>query len=126
VQSVNTNLTWLPTNDLRISLSGYRELFKRRSDGSKEYDYRFYRGRSTYQVNKFLFFRVIAEYNAYHETLTTDFLTSFTYIPGTVVHLGYGSFYEKLEWEEPNYVPTDRLKEMRRGIFFKASYNWRL
>ncbi|MFQ5788915.1 MAG: hypothetical protein ACE5JI_00390 [Acidobacteriota bacterium] len=56
----------------------------------------------------------------------TDLLASFTYIPGTVVHLGYGSLFEKLAWREGRYVPADQFLESRRGIFFKASYLWRL
>jgi hypothetical protein len=56
----------------------------------------------------------------------TDFLASFTYIPGTVIHLGYGSLYEKSEWQDGDYVNADRFMETKRGFFFKASYLWRL
>jgi hypothetical protein len=56
----------------------------------------------------------------------TDFLASFTYIPGTVIHVGYGSLFEKLGWREDEYVPSDRFMETKRGFFFKASYLWRL
>ena len=55
----------------------------------------------------------------------TDLLASFTYIPGTVIHLGYGSLYEKIRWEEGRYDPSDRFLETQRGLFFKASYLWR-
>jgi len=56
----------------------------------------------------------------------TDLLASFTYIPGTVVHIGYGSLYEKLAWREEQYEPSDRFLEMKRDFFFKVSYLWRL
>ena len=55
-----------------------------------------------------------------------DFLASFTYIPGTVIHIGYGSLYEKLEWREEAFLPSDRFLESKRSFFFKASYLWRL
>jgi len=58
--------------------------------------------------------------------LTTDFLGSFTYIPGTVLHAGYGSFYERARWEDGGLVPAPGLLETRRGFFFKASYLWRI
>ncbi len=47
-------------------------------------------------------------------------------IPGTVVHLGYGSLYGGQEWHGTSYVPSDRYMETRRGIFFKAAYLWRM
>ncbi len=99
--------------------------FFREADSEKIYDYTIVRNRLTYQVNKYLFFRGILEYNAYYKQFLTDFLASFTYIPGTVIHFGYGSLYEKLRWEDGIYVPARELLETRRGFFFKASYLWR-
>lgn len=99
--------------------------FKERETKRKEYDYSIIRSRNTYQVNKYLFFRLIVQYNAFREELNTDFLASFTYIPGTVVHLGYGTVYNNTRWEVDEYVPGDRLIETARGVFFKASYLFR-
>jgi hypothetical protein len=53
-------------------------------------------------------------------------LASFTYIPGTVMHLGYGSLYEKDRFERGVLVSGSRFVETRRGVFAKASYLWRL
>jgi hypothetical protein len=92
----------------------------------KEFGYAIWRGRLTYQVNKYLFFRGIVEYNTFRNTLLTDLLASFTYIPGTVLQLGYGSLYDKVEWLDGEYRPSDLFLEVRRGLFFKASYLWRL
>jgi hypothetical protein len=77
-------------------------------------------------MNKYLTFRGVVEYNDYNKTLLTDFLVSFLYIPGTVIHLGYGSLYEKTQWVEGEYRESDRFLEMERGLFFKVSYLWRL
>ena len=77
-------------------------------------------------MNKYLFFRAVVEYNTYRRQLLTDLLASFLYIPGTVIQLGYGSLYDKIRWQDGGYVDSDRFLETRRGIFFKASYLWRL
>ncbi|MBI5021673.1 MAG: carbohydrate binding family 9 domain-containing protein [Ignavibacteriales bacterium] len=98
------------------------------TSGEKLYRYPLYRGKLTYQLNKYLFFRGIAEYNEYKKILITDFLASFTYIPGTVAYLGYGSMYEKINWNEDTdmYDSSNRFLESARGLFFKMSYLWRL
>ncbi len=90
--------------------------------GEREYDYSILRAKVTYQMNKYFFLRVISEYNSYREELLTDFLASFTYIPGTVVYFGYGSMYEKLKWEDGRYIQDDRFLMTTRGFFFKCSY----
>lgn len=121
-------LGYQPTEQLDTFLSMEYRNFFRENDGEKLYDYMILRSRNTFQLNKYLLFRGIAEYNTYRERLTLDLLASFTYIPGTVVHIGYGSALEKLEWDplSHEYINHDKLLEMRRGLFFKVSYLWRL
>jgi hypothetical protein len=104
----------------------YYDLF-RSSDSEKIYDYTIWRSRTTFQVNRYLFFRGIIEYNNYWKKINADFLASFTYIPGTVIYLGYGSAYEKIKWsnEDREYFPSDDYLQTRRSFFFKASYLWR-
>jgi hypothetical protein len=119
-------LMYQPSEKINWTLDfTYADLF-REAGSEKIYDYTIVRNRLTYQVNKYLFFRGIVEYNAYREQLLTDFLASFTYIPGTVIFVGYGSLYEKIRWEDGAYVPGREFLETRRGFFFKASYLWRL
>jgi len=117
---------YLPSEKLHLELSlAYADFF-RSAGGTKEFDYTIVRSQNIYQANKYLFFRAIVEYNSFYERLVTDLLASFTYIPGTVVHLGYGSLYEKVAWGDGAYVPSDRFLETKRGFFFKVSYLWRL
>jgi hypothetical protein len=108
--------------ELRTTYAG----FSRPDDGGRIYDYTILRGKATFQFNKYVFLRGIAEYNAYYRQLVTDMLVSFTYIPGTVVHAGYGSLYEKVRWTGESFVPGASLVETRRGFFLKASYLWRM
>jgi hypothetical protein len=119
-------VTYKPSEkfDLTASLN-YSDFF-RRSTHEKEYGYAIWRGRLTYQMNKYLFFRGIVEYNSFRRELLTDLLASFTYIPGTVIQLGYGSIYDKVDWVDGEYREANRFFEMKRGLFFKASYLWRL
>lgn len=120
--------TYLPSDKLRFALFLSYSDFFRSAGGAKEYDYTIVRSENTYQVNKYLFFRAIIEHNSFYRRLMSDLLASFTYIPGTVIHLGYGSLYEKLRWREEEYAyePSNRFLETQRSFFFKVSYLWRL
>jgi hypothetical protein len=122
------DIRYLPTEKLHTQLTvSYQDLFSRDTE-SELYNYLIVRGRITYQVNKYLFVRSITEYNDFRRALTTDFLASFTYIPGTVFHLGYGSRYEHQTWDgtESRYIDSNQLTEFRRGFFVKFSYLFRL
>ena len=121
----SASMTYLPWKKLHLSLSIIYSDFTRDSDSVNEYDYTIVRSRSTFQVNKYIFFRGIVEYNSFREQWVTDFLASFTYIPGTVIYIGYGSLYEKIQWAGDEYVPSDTYLETQRGFFFKASFLWR-
>ncbi len=102
--------------------------FKKESDGSQVYDMNIYRNRTTYQLNKYLFIRATVEYNTMVKYLTTDFLASFTYIPGTVIYAGYGSTYNKeisFDYRTRSMVFGEDLIQMKRSFFFKVSYNYR-
>jgi hypothetical protein len=123
---VMASLTFLPLGQLQLEFSLLSSDFARQGNPNKEFDYTIFRSKNTFQVNKYLFFRAIVEYNSFRKQLMTDFLASFTYIPGTVIHIGYGSLYERIRWEEGDYRPEDNFLETRRGFFFKASYLWRL
>ena len=120
------SLEYQPTEKLNFSLDLSFSNFYREADSERIYNYTIMRNRTTFQINKYLFFRGIAEYNTYWKKLTVDFLASFTYIPGTVVYMGYGSIFEKIKWENREYVNSDRFLETKLGFFFKISYLWRL
>ena len=118
-------LQFQPIEKLRFVLSLSYVDFFRKSDREKLYDYTILRSLNTFQVNKYLFLRAIVEYNSFRDRLTADLLASFTYIPGTVFYIGYGSALEKLEWTGQDYIGSDNFMETQRGFFFKVSYLWR-
>jgi hypothetical protein len=121
--------TYQPSEKLRSDLNLTYVDFTREADDEKVYDYPIYWGRLTYQLNRYLFFRGILEYNEYKNELLTDLLASFTYIPGTVVHVGYGSLRDRIRWEVgeagTGYVDSDEFLETKRSFFVKMSYLWR-
>ena len=124
--TLSGSVTYKPSERFDLTGSLTYADFTRESTGEREYDYAIWRARLTYQMNKYLFFRAIVEYNAYRREMLTDLLASFTYIPGTVLQLGYGSLYDRTEWVDGAYRDAPRFLEMKRGLFFKASYLWRL
>ncbi|MCU0288611.1 MAG: hypothetical protein MUF15_19740, partial [Acidobacteria bacterium] len=70
--------------------------------------------------------RALIQYNGYQKKLLTDFLASFTLIPGTVLHLGYGGMYEKRYWVDNGWIPLEgELYNIKRSLFAKISYLWR-
>ena len=106
----------------------FHEKFNRQTTGAQIYEVNILRARTTWQMNRYFFLRGLVQYDSSRDRMLTDFLASFTWIPGTVLHLGYGSIYERQTF----YPATDSwvyghgdLTEIRRGIFFKASYNLR-
>ena len=119
------SIQFQPIEKLNFSLNISYVDFFRKSDKQKIYDYTIIRSRNTFQINKYVFLRTILEYNSFRDRLTLDTLVSFTYIPGTVIYAGYGSAFEKLEWDGSEYRESDNFYETKRGFFFKVSYLWR-
>ena len=107
----------------------YSDLFSEET-GEEYYQVHIIRAKNTYQVNKYLFLRIIVQYNSLSTAINPSFLASFTLIPGTVVHLGYGSVYQKSIWDPSSgdageYVDARNYADMAQGLFFKASYLFR-
>jgi hypothetical protein len=115
-----------PGESLNLTVNWTHADFYRETTGERIFSYPISRVRATYQFSQAFFLRAIAEYNGFRRQLLTDFLASYTYIPGTVVYLGYGSLAKRQAWENGLYRPAEHLLDMQRGLFFKASYLWRL
>ncbi len=124
--SMSASIRYQPGSQFSSTLSFSFADFIRSLDGKKEFDYTILRSRNEFQFNRYLSLRAIVEYNSYRKRLFTDCLAAFTYIPGTVIYLGYGGIYEKTRWLDGEYLPDHRFHETERGFFFKASYLWRL
>ncbi len=123
---VSAGLIFQPTDQFSTTFSLSYTDFYRQDGGEKVFDYTLLRNRTTFQVNRYLFFRGVFEYNSYHKTLTADLLGSFTYIPGTVFYVGYGSSWDQTRGDSELDVLGRSLAQTRRAFFVKASYLWRL
>jgi hypothetical protein len=113
-----------PNAKLSLTLSLHHSHLRRYDQ--EIYDVNIIYSRTTYQFNKYFFARAIIQYDSYEKNLLTDILASFTFIPGTVIHLGYGGLYERQDWQNERWIPWEgQLRSMKRSFFFKASYLWR-
>jgi len=118
------SLTLQPSAKLNLSMNLEHSGFWKSQE--KVYEVNIFYTRATYQFSKYFFVRAIAQYNSFQSRMLTDFLASFTFIPGTVIHLGYGGLYEKSEGMNDGLaVSKSNLINTERSIFFKASYLWR-
>lgn len=118
-----------PTPNFTQSLTFIHQDFNRVSDGSDVYTEDIIRSRTVYQFNENFFIRAIVQYDSYLDIVLTDLLASFTLIPGTVLHVGYGSLHENLEWRNGEWISgTDLTKfyQTSQSLFIKASYNFQL
>jgi hypothetical protein len=88
--------------------------FERSDTGEKVYDVYIVNLRNTYQFTPQFLMRAIVQYDSSRRRVLGDFLASYELVPGTVVHAGYGSLWERLDVDP--YRPT------ARAFFFKASY----
>jgi hypothetical protein len=120
--------TLQPNQHITQSIEGNVSWLERKSTGERIYDVTVLNSKTTYQFDKHFLVRFLAQYDSSEHRLLTDFLASYEFVPGTVVHAGYGSLYERGPSEgiandanrpvrlEENYRATNR------GLFFKASY----
>ena len=95
------------------------------NNGNKFYDETVYQSNTIFQLNEYFYFRGILQYNDYQKQFDENLLAAFTYIPGTVIYLGYGSSYQKLKWENERYSPSNDFLMTQKSFFFKASYLYR-
>ncbi|MFC1552154.1 hypothetical protein ACFL6P_06255, partial [Candidatus Latescibacterota bacterium] len=115
-----------PGTKLSLSVEYDHSDLEKSSDNSAVYSMDIYNTRTVYQFNKYFFIREIIQYNSFRKRLLHDFVASFTYIPGTVIHFGYGGISEKNEWINSKWKQgSGEMYEMKRSLFFKASYLYR-
>ncbi|HWI19629.1 MAG TPA: hypothetical protein VNT81_17875, partial [Vicinamibacterales bacterium] len=128
-RSFNVETTIQPNQHLSQNIEFNRVRFWNPDTGAEVYDVNILNSKTTYQFDKHFLVRVLAQYDSSRDTVLTDFLASYEFVPGTVVHAGYGSLYEKgFGSVEPvpgvgsPVDPRDKYLMVNRGLFLKASY----
>ncbi|MFC2155839.1 hypothetical protein ACFLRB_05055, partial [Acidobacteriota bacterium] len=126
-QQVGFGFTLQPNAKLNIDVELVHNDLSRKSGNQKFYSVDILNGRITYQFNRYFFIRGAIRYDSFQDMVLSDFLASFTLIPGTVLHLGYGSLYERREWLDNRWLPgSGSLLNTKNGLFFKVSYLWQI
>jgi hypothetical protein len=119
-----------PTENLSSTLSYTYERLDNPVNDSNEYTINLFYLNTTYQFDKHFLLRGIVQYDSYSELVLLDFLASFTYIPGTVVHLGYGSLSTNMEYDNSNgwlyRTPDSKYYQQSQSLFLKVSYRFQL
>jgi hypothetical protein len=119
--------TLQPNKNLNLFAEHVISRFHRADTGESVYTQGIWRGRLTYQFNAKLFVRGLVQYDDFYQRVLGDFLASFTYIPGTVLYLGYGSLNESQSWGDGGWqrgVTGDRYFQTRQSLFLKVSYRY--
>jgi hypothetical protein len=97
--------------------------FNRASNDERVFTVNIVNLRTTYQFNRRFLARLIEQYDSSRRRLLTDLLGSYEFVPGTVLHAGYGSLHEERDFRAERLVPgAGDFMAVSRGLFFKASY----
>ena len=116
--AVGVNVGLQPTSNLNHEISYNFVDFDHRVTEEQVFDVHIVNLRNIYQFNQQFFLRLIAQLDSSRRRLLGDVLASYELVPGTVVHLGYGSILES--------PVGDRYTATVRALFFKVSYLARL
>jgi hypothetical protein len=124
---LHLNFTLQPSKNVNFFGEHSISRFNRIDSGEQVYSQGIWRGRLTYQFSPKLFVRGLVQYDTFAKRILGDFLASFTYIPGTVIYLGYGSLNESQAWSDHRWqrdVTGERFYQTRQSFFFKVSYRY--
>jgi hypothetical protein len=113
-RSVNARVGLQPNAKLNHNVSYTFVHFERQATGEKVFDVHVVNLRNTYQFTPQFLVRAILQSDSSRRRVLGDLLASYELVPGTVVHAGYGSLWERLE--------VDPYRPVARAFFFKASY----
>ncbi len=113
-----------PNQHINQSINYNHTAFSRASNGERIYTVDIVNLRTTYQFNKHFLIRAIEQFDSSQHRLLTDFLASYEIVPGSVIHGGYGSLYEKRGFENGMLVANNSGTYLTtsRGLFFKVAY----
>ena len=117
------DVTLQPSSRFNQKLSYNRVTFDRITDGERVFTVNVLNTQTTFQLNRYIFFRGIAQYDSSRHRVLTDLLASWELLPGTVAYAGYGSLIEKRAWDGQQWTPgAGEYRTSQRGLFFKAAY----
>jgi hypothetical protein len=125
LNALTFSLNFEPGERFSTNFTAIHHIFRQDIGDTNNYDISIFRNRTNFQLNKYLSLRGFVEYDSGRKQILTDSLVEFTYIPGTVIHLGYGSLFRKEFTINDRFFQYHRFEETRSSLFFKASYLFR-
>ncbi len=119
-------ITLQPNQHLNQNIDYNTVQFDRTADGTRVFSVDIVNLKTTYQFNKHFLIRLLEQYDSSTHRLLTDLLASYEFVPGTVLHAGYGSLYERRDFQAGRLLPNGGdFMTVSRGLFFKVSYLYR-
>jgi len=122
-RNVFFGLTLQPNQHITQNINVNTVRFDRPSTGLQVYSVDIVNSKTTYQFDKHFLVRFLAQFDSSSKRVLTDLLASYEFVPGTVLHAGYGSLFERSDVFSRRAVdPGNDYLMIDRGLFFKASY----
>jgi hypothetical protein len=126
LRAQTVGVTLQPSSNLQETISYTHQDFSGEDGGGHSYSVHILNTQSIYQFTEQFFLRAIVRFDSYEKQVLTDFLASYTLVPGTAVYAGYGSLIEQRDWRDGRWIPgAGDYMTTRRSLFFKTSYLWR-
>jgi hypothetical protein len=125
-QNYNIEVTLQPWAKLSQSIAFNKAIFNRASTGDRVYSVDIINLKTTYQISNHFYVRAIERYDSSRKQVMIDLLASYEPVPGTVAYAGYGSMFERQDWDGTQFVlGTEDYVNTQRSFFFKLSYLYR-
>ncbi|MFH1144918.1 MAG: carbohydrate binding family 9 domain-containing protein [Candidatus Eisenbacteria bacterium] len=109
-----------------LGLEWTAQRFRLNDAATSLYDESLVRLRLRWQPHRCLHLRALLEWDGFAGEFVTDGLISFTYVPGTLIHIGWGNLYREQVRAAAHGATGSRLEELQRDLFVKIAYGLRL
>jgi hypothetical protein len=116
------NLTYQPTDSLRLSLDYTKSRLKRNDTDRVAFDDNIYSLRATYQLTPFSFFRARVDVDTLSSRVYSQLLAGWTPSPGTAFYAGYNDDFTHRGFSPLTGEFQDGLNRNGRTFFLKMSY----
>jgi len=122
---ITANLSYQPTDALRMTLNYNKNRLVRYDTGRVAFDSNIYSLRSTYQFSRFTFARARIDYSSLESNVRAQFLLGWTPNPGTAFFVGYNDDMNRNGFSPFTGDLEPGLRRNGRTFFIKMSYLFR-
>jgi hypothetical protein len=122
---LNLNVSYQPTDVLRLSLDYTKNRLVREDTGLVAFDDNIFALRGTYQFSRFTFARARLDYDTLASSLRGQFLLGWTPNPGTAFYIGYNDDLNRNGFNPFSGQLEPGFRRNGRTFFIKMSYLFR-